>query len=180
MAPFVAPQPRDDLSIDAVIDDGLLIAVSGVRLAVRNLMIVRALRENADYDEAWYLDATLSELRLLAAEKRADAARVAEYHAAATDPAASRWSALDYHEEDAGILVRRREMLLGLAERLDRMGDAEAGAIVDAARAAALDDIAGAIGSATEPPADYTAARAGRIDDLSRDIAMLHLRRSGL
>jgi len=180
MAPFVAPETAPDASIDDVVDDGVLIAVAGVRLAVRNLMIVRALRDNADYDEGWYLDATRAELLLLAAEKRADAARVAEYLTEATDRSGRPAGPIDYRWEDAGTLERREAALLGLAVRLEAMGDADAGAIVDAARVAALDDIANAIRSSSEPSDEYGAARAERIDQLTADLAMLQLRASGL
>jgi hypothetical protein len=146
-------------------------------------MIVRALRENADYDEAWYLDATRAELLLLAAEKRADAARVADYLTAATDRYGRPESSVDYRSEDATTLERRQAALLGLAVRLEALGDADAGVIVDAARAAALDDIANAIRSPSErsePSAEYTVAREGRIDQLTADLAMLQLKSSGL
>lgn len=180
MAPFVAPDVAAEASIDDVVDDGLIIAVAGVRLAVRNLMIVRALRDNTDYDEAWYLDATRAELLLLATEKRADAARVAEYLAEATDRSGRPVGPIDYRSEDASTLERREAALLGLAVRLEALGDAEAGAIVDAAREAALDDIANAIRSSSEPSEEYTAARPQRIDQLTADLAMLQLRSSGL
>jgi len=179
MAPYVAPDQAPVPDLDDVVDDGLLIAVAGVRMAVRNLMIVRALRDNTDYDEGWYLDATRAELLQLAAEKRADAARVAEYLAAATGRYGRPESSVDYQSEDADTLERREAALLGLAVRLEALGDAEAGAIVDDARAAALDDIANAIRSSSEPSDDYTAARDGRIDQLTADLAMLQLKRSG-
>jgi len=180
MAPFVAPETTPDAAIDDVVDDGLIIAVAGVRMTVRNLMIVRALRDNADYDEAWYLDATRAQLLLLAAEKRADAARVADYLTAASDRYGRPESSADYRSDDAATLERREAALLALAVRLEALGDAEAGAIVDDARAAALDDIANAIRSSSEPSAEYGAARPERIDQLTADIAMLQLRRSGL
>jgi len=177
MAPFVAPETPPDPIIDEVVDDGVLIAVAGVRLSVRNLMIVRALRDNVDYDEAWYLDATLVELRELAAEKRADAARVSGYLAAATDRYGD---PSDYQQEDAATLERRGQALLGLAARLDAMGDAEAGAIVDAARDAALDDIANAMRVGVAENIDYADGRETRVDQLTSDLAMLQLRQSGL
>jgi hypothetical protein len=180
MTPYAAPEPRDEPTIDEVVDDGLLIAIAGVRLAVRNLMILRALRDKADYDEAWYLDATLTELRLLAAEKRSDATRVAEYHRAATERSGRPATPIDYRWEDASTLERREAALLGLAERLEAMGDAEAGAIVDAARASALDDIVGAMRPATTPSVYYAAERDEGIEALTTDLAMLQLRSSGL
>ena len=180
MAPFITPETAPEADLDDIVDDGLLIAVAGVRLAVRNLMIVRALRDNTDYDEGWYLDATRAELLLLAAEKRADAARVAEYLAEATDRSGRPDHVIDYRWEDVATLERREAALRGLVERLEAMGDAEAGVIVDAARTAALDDIANAIRASSEPSEEYTAARPQRIDQLTSDLAMLQLRSSGL
>lgn len=180
MAPFVVPQPVPEADLDDVIDDGLLLALAGVRMTVRNLMIVRALRDNKDYDETWFLDATLFELHVLAAEKRADAARVAEYRSAAMGRPGRASHAVDYGSEDESVLERREAALLGLADRLDALGDAEAGTIVDAAREAALNDISGAIRPTSEPSAEYSAARPERMDELTRDLAMLQLRNSGL
>jgi hypothetical protein len=180
MAPFVEPGPAHEADLDDVIRDGLLLALAGVRMTVRNLMIVRALRDNKDYDETWFLDATLFEFHVLAAEKRADAARVAEYRTAAIGRPGRASHAVDYGSEDESVLERREAALIGLAERLDTFGDAEAGAVVDAAREAALSDITGAIRRSSEPSAEYSAARGARIDELTRDLAMLQLRNSGL
>jgi hypothetical protein len=179
MAPFIVPAPLPEPEIAEVIEDGVLISVAGVRLAVRNRMILRALRDHADYDEAWYLAATLTELSVLAGEKRADAARVAGYRAAAADRSGRPTDPVDYRWEDAGTLERREAALIGLAERLESMGNAEAGAIVDAARAAALDDIANAMPPSLEQSVEYIAGRKQRIAGLTADLAQLQLRQPG-
>ena len=47
---YVAPKLREPVHIDDLIDEGLLIARAGVRLAVKNLMILKSVRDHADWD----------------------------------------------------------------------------------------------------------------------------------
>lgn len=59
-----------------VVTDAVLLATAAVRIAVKNLLIVRALREHADYEEHWWRDAVAREFEVLAGESEADATRL--------------------------------------------------------------------------------------------------------
>lgn len=97
-APFLQP-PLDDL-----IEEGVLIALSGIRMAVKNRAIVRAIRDAADFDLDWYLGTVRAQLKRLAAETDDDARRVE----------------LGKHPQlgESERVTLRRSMLSGLAARL--------------------------------------------------------------
>ena len=65
-------------STSDIVDDAVLLATGAVRSAVKNLLIVRALRDGKDFDEAWWLDAVAREFEAIAVEKDDDAKRVEE------------------------------------------------------------------------------------------------------
>ena len=179
---FVKPEPLPETPIDDLVEDGILIAVAGIRMTVRNLIIVRALRDGANYDEGWYIDAVRHEFRALAAEKRADGARVVADHAAATRRRGIAAHQSDYRRGDLRALDRRAAALILLAERLDELSADEdaASSLAQTSRAAALDDIADAMRpelahtNETET-AEYRDARAERMALVGRDLAMLQL-----
>ena len=178
---FVEPVDAREASIDDLVHDGLLIALSGVRIVLRNLMVVRALRDGAVYDLELYVAAVKSEFRALAQEKRADATRVTEQEsrdaerADPTIPPAHRLT-------DSRLRARRVKVLHALADQLeaDSETDAPALALIAEARAAALEDIAGSIRPATvradEAGSDqYARSRSGRMALVAQDLAMLQL-----
>lgn len=72
---YVDPEPRELASVERVAEEGLLIAASAVRLAVKNRVVVRALRDQADYDLASLSGYARDELLALAEEKRSDVQR---------------------------------------------------------------------------------------------------------
>jgi len=174
---FVEPERAPDAPLDDLVEDGLLIANAGVRMTVRNLIIVRALRDGADYDEGWYVDAVKHEFRALAAEKRADAERVAADHDTAMERPGRASHVSDYRSRDAPTLDRRSASLFGVADRLEAEGEDDelATVLVQIAREAALDEIASAIGPSVQPSADYLSARKDRMELVARDLAMLQL-----
>ncbi|WEO78830.1 hypothetical protein BJQ94_07305 [Cryobacterium sp. SO2] len=63
--------------ISRIVDEGLLIALSSVRMAVKNDIIVAGLAEHADYDLARFAETTGRELLALAHENLESAVRVA-------------------------------------------------------------------------------------------------------
>lgn len=71
--PDVSPELPD---LERTVDEGLLIAVSAVRMAVKNDIIVGALREHYDYDSARYADDARLELHRLARQNEEYARRV--------------------------------------------------------------------------------------------------------
>lgn len=132
-----APPPP----LSRLVDDGLLIAGSAVRIAARNRIILRALRDGCDFDAQWLQQSIRHELETLAAEKSTEHARLAETMALIrpTSKAAT--------DGDLSNLERREQVTAALAERLEQLADdsewiEETAAVV---HANAWDEVADAI-----------------------------------
>lgn len=99
-----------------MVDEGLLIVASAVRLVVKNQAILRILRDGESVDTAWYTDAVRECLQQLALEKEDDAARVGaaidNFIAPAMQPG------FTPHMIETDRLKRQREVLRKLAARL--------------------------------------------------------------
>lgn len=144
-----------------------------MRIAVKNLLIVRALRDNADFDEQWWRAAAAREFELLAEENEADATRLGAVRA---DTKKRRGRALhpaDFRARDAPVLRRRIRILRKIATRLRELAADEDAvlALVAEARQAALDEITTARHDpsprATGNPAERAAGLAQLLDDLT-------------
>ena len=59
-----------------IVDEGMLIALSAVRMAVKNGIIVGALRDHSDYDPERYAALARHELEQVARENDEDSTRV--------------------------------------------------------------------------------------------------------
>lgn len=168
-------------SISRMADEGLLITLSAVRMAVKNSIIVTALRENVNFAEADYAAIVRAELAALSKRNIHDAERVEKQRKKLSK---SKWSLSfsDDSRQDIVLLARRRKVYERLAAALDAVAEDEekvaelvasaqkdAGAELGAAVAARL------IAQAkvpTEP--DYQAKREERMRDLVNiDLAML-------
>ncbi len=126
-----------------MVADATLVSLAAVRQAVKNLMLVRALRDAADFDEEWYADAVRREFEVLAAQADAEAARLTKAREKATGRRGRAVTADDYHAVDTRRL-RRRIRVLGevAAELRRRAGDEDAiGEMIREARLRALDEI---------------------------------------
>jgi len=136
-----------------MVADGVLVALSAARQAIKNTLIVRALRDRVDFDRDALLAATAVELGLLAAENDADAARVTEQidRARGREGVASHPS--DFRSGDRRRLRRRRKVLRAVAERLRELAadDAEVARLLDDARDLALAEIQAATAAAYAP-----------------------------
>ena len=139
---FVAPEIHL-APIEELVGEGLLIAASGIRLAIKNKAILAILRHREDFDETRYLAFAQQQLRDLAMEKSAELEHLY-----------AQWDSTDSHgldEEDTETeierLERRRRMLLGLISRLLELADDEVypGELANAALIAAREEVAGAI-----------------------------------
>ena len=64
---FVAPEPQPLAPVDDVVHDALKIARQGVRMTVKNHLIVNALRDGLDFDEHGLEEVAAAEYRSLAA-----------------------------------------------------------------------------------------------------------------
>jgi hypothetical protein len=179
---YTAPAAEPAVPVQRVVDEGLLVALSGVRLAVKNRMIVAALRDGLDYDYADYA-AFATERIVEVADHEQDAAAQLRRR---IDLAALPLDDVDRVEYERRALIRSE---LALALRAVTHDEAALGAILEASRHAALDDIATTLGqravepsTATEerylPGPDYEAEKDDRVAALIvLDLALLAVER---
>lgn len=123
--------------------EALLVARAGVRQNVKNVLIVRALRDGADFDADWYADAVRAELESIAVENETDAARLKREIQYARGRHYEAATARDYVDRDVPALRKRRKVMLALAGELRTLAsdDDFVAAIIAEARDNALDEI---------------------------------------
>lgn len=126
-----------------MVDDALAVTLGAARQAIKNHVIVKALRDRADFDRDAYLAATALELGLLAAENDADAARVTEQIASAKGRLGMARHPSDFRVGDRRQLRRRRKVLLEVAARLRELAadPEQVEKLLDASRDLALGEI---------------------------------------
>jgi hypothetical protein len=126
-----------------MVADATLVSLAAVRQAVKNVMLVRALRDDVDFDEEWYADAARRELEELAGEAAAEAARLREVREATRRRRGVARAADDYRAADSRHLKRRARVLEELVEELGRLtqDDTTVSTLVAEARLRALDEI---------------------------------------
>lgn len=141
--PPYRPEPQPLAPFEQALDEGLLIARHGVTLAVRNRLIVRALRENEAFDDAVTAQMVDEELTLAATEQREYADGAHELHAVAGRSPGIADHAHDYHRIDTVTLERRERLYTALADALEawRHDEAVVAAIAERARKDAWKDI---------------------------------------
>lgn len=180
------PDPQPLAPFEQALDEGLLIARHGVTLAVRNRLIVRALKENEPFDDAATAHIVDEELKRAAEEQRENAEGAHGHHAVAGRSGGIADHAHDYHRIDTATLERREQLYLALAESLEASrADADfVAAMAEQARNDAWNDIGdnvvsrlnqSMISAADEP--DYVLYRPDRIRQLLEvDLASLRPR----
>jgi len=158
-----------------IVDDALLLATGAVRSAVKNLLIVRALRDGKDFDEAWWLDAVAREFEAIAVEKGDDAKRVEEDRQLAKQRKGRPLHPSDFRTADVPKMKRRVRILHRIAARLRELGaDRDTLlALITEARANALDEIASARQDDARPVTDDPVARAAALALLADDLTAL-------
>lgn len=126
-----------------MVADATLVSLAAVRQAVKNVMLVRALRDDVDFDEEWYADAARRELEELAGEAAAEAARLREVREATRRRRGLARAADDYRAADSRHLKRRARVLEELVEELGRLtqDDTTVSTLIAEARLRALDEI---------------------------------------
>lgn len=145
---FEPPAPRPAPPIESLVDEGLLILSTGIRMAVKNQAILWVLRDGADFDHERYLETVRDLVLDAAAEATADADRIAgqdDRDADETDESYEIAKAIDPDRRE-----RRQLVLRGMTERLTRLADDEpylAGLALEA-RDAAWDEIGSAVTAA--------------------------------
>lgn len=181
--PYVAPPEVELPPVSHAVEDGLLIAKSWASLEVKNWIVVRALRDGADYDPEATAAAVRAELDRMAAEQEGYAERVGEERQAAFQKRGNAKHQHDYRAGDLSALSRRRSVYAGLADALvdARNNDEFVAELAETARERAWEDIARALEAnldrvAAEPVVDesYRRARAQRLRWL-RDIDLARL-----
>jgi hypothetical protein len=156
-----------------VVTDALLLATAAVRSAVKNLLIVRALRDNVDYEQSWWLAAVAKEFEVIAAENDAAIARLETERARAKKKQGRALHPADFRARDAPLLRKRIRVLTKIAAKLREIATDEDAvlALVAEARAAALDEITTARHDpsprAASDPKERAAGLAGLADDLA-------------
>ena len=159
-------------STERIVEEGMLIAMAAVRMALKNRIIVAALREHSDYDPERYADFARQELHAVAEQNVEDSTRVerlGSYLHRTTG--AGKGRELENKRRDVIRLGRRRTLHDQVAERLRRIADddEQVAALVDQARNDALTEINDAISmrlraqhaDPTRP--EYVANRAARM-----------------
>jgi hypothetical protein len=181
--PYYRPDPQPLAPFEQALNEGLLIARHGVTLAVRNRLIVRALRENEPFDDAATARIVDEELERAAEEQRENANGAETLKTVAGRSAGIADHAHDYHRVDTATLERRHLLYAALADSLEssRQNDAVVAAIGEQARADAWNDIGDNVVSrlkkgmssvADEP--DYARKRPDRLRQfLEEDLASL-------
>lgn len=162
-------------SVEALVDEGMLIIRAALRLAAKNQLIIRALRDEELYDRAELAAAVRAEMAELADEKEADAARLKK---AGTRAARRRGRAVhqtDYRSGDVSALALRERINRRLAARLRQLADDDAfvDGVLEGARDAAMSELLSAGLSRTpvfRPDRDYERLRAARMRVVQRDL----------
>lgn len=161
-----------------LVDDALLVARAGVRQSLKNVIIVRTLRDGGDFDAEHYASVVRELLAEVAEQSAADAERLTRQIDYARGRHLRAVTAADYMNRDVPKLTRRRKVHRALAERLASFAaDPDTvSALVDEARLAALDDIAAAAAEVPRPRGPRTltgSARRIALADLLDDLAEL-------
>lgn len=165
-----------------MVADGVLVALSAARQAIKNHLIVKALRDHADFDRDAYLAASALELGLLAAENDADAARVAQQIEEARGRLGVARHPSDFRAGDRRQLKKRRKVLLEVAGRLREVAadEEQVGGLLDAARDLALAEVQSATAAAYAPRQDVRPEdRAAALRELRGELADLIFENTG-
>lgn len=176
------PQPSGrQATIDEIVDDGVLISGAAVRLAVKNRVILAAVRDRDDYSSERTQAAVRDELQALAREKASDADWAERQSAAAALRPGQAEHHSDFRAIDRHTLDRRRDVSRSLSDRLLELTEDERFVVEmsERARADAWEEIAASITvlaalSSEDPPDEaYTRERGERLMGLLDDIAQL-------
>lgn len=129
--------------VEEIVEQGLLVADVAVRMTVKNAIIMNALKEHADYDEAQIYEMVRDSLNELAAERERDARHISRVRGEIRDTGRSSWSETEYGSGDSRTLKHRQEVYERVAEDLRARTEDEAylSATVERARTLAWAEI---------------------------------------
>jgi hypothetical protein len=163
--------------VDRIIEEGVLIATSAVRMTVKNQIIVAALRDHTDFDESTLQEAARSDFIRLAEESEETAARL-EKRGKEKAPIVYE-SKIDANRRKEHRRRPKVERLLAEALRVEAENEQTIGSLVARARDDASEELRREVVNrlvsvAVEPDPDYEENKAGRIAYLiSVDLAGL-------
>jgi hypothetical protein len=171
------PPPLPPLpSVERILEEGVLISASAVRMTIKNHIIVAALRDHTDYDRAGLLDVARADLLRLAGESEATAERLDAKRPETREPGES---AADAHRRREHLRRPKVERMLATALRSAAVDEEAIERLVDRAQTDASEEIRREVidrllSTAITPDPDYEANKAGRIAYLiSVDLAEL-------
>jgi hypothetical protein len=163
-------------------EEGLLVTRAALVLAVRNWIILRALRDRAPFSTEETGQAVRRELIRLAGEQEGYAMRAAVLRRRAERLVGKPRHEHDYGVDDEPVLRRRHNVHVALARELTRFAD-DPEYVADVVRTAhqqAMDDVGVAIlngiGWTGPKDPDYDAEREDRLADLRTDLRRLRWR----
>lgn len=175
--------------VEEIAEQGLLVADVAVRMTVKNTIIMNALKEHADYDEAQILELVRNALNELAAERERDARHISRIRAEVRDTGRSAWSETEYGSGDTRTLKHRQEVYeMVAAELRARTEDEEFLAeTAERARSLAWEEIGDSLKERASHPYYsgghddvYRSERDGRIQQLiEKDLTALIKQQSG-
>jgi hypothetical protein len=134
--------------LERMVEEGLLIAVSAVRMAVKNNIIVGALREHFDYDSGRYADDARSELHRLARQNEEYGRRVSRMSRELAS-LKRRWGITDDQRHDLKQFALRFRVHERLTLALDAVADddEQVARIVASAQRSASEEVSSAVSS---------------------------------
>lgn len=166
---YEPPREFPPTPLDELVEEGELIALAGVRLNVKNQIILRTVRDGEAFDLDWGVAVVREELGALAREAMEDARRLGGRIAENQRDTFARHDDLVARYEPER-LPRRQELLTLLAERLELLAADEERVrlIALASRDAALEDVVAARVLVTRhtTPASGSVAAARRAEAL--------------
>jgi hypothetical protein len=171
--------PADE---DRAIEEGLLVARAALVLAVRNWIIVRALRDRAPFSVDDTANAVRRELARLASEQEGYAMRAGVLRRRAARLIGRARHQHDYGADDEPVLRQRQAVHIGLARELTAYVDDPEyiDDIVRTAHGQAMEDVGVAIlngiGWTGPRDANYDAEREDRLGGLRTDLRRLRWR----
>ncbi|MEZ5111674.1 MAG: asparagine synthase [Microbacteriaceae bacterium] len=160
---------------NAFVFEGIHIAESAVRMALKNKILVESIGEGHDFDPSAFLDEARSVMLGLAQEANDGAARVAEQRKSAWGLHTKSRGTHDYRDRDTGNLRRRGREYKRVAKELERRAadEGELLRLIEQSREAAWEDVAANIASTLKLVAqrpdlddDYEQMREARMEAL--------------
>jgi hypothetical protein len=163
------------MSDERAVDEGLMIATAALTMAVKNAVIVGALRDDLPYNRREVAEVARDELRVLAHENQANSERLEELAEEVLLPGETEVSSENYNQEDSPALAQRSEIHERVSQELELLSenDAYLAEIAEKARVAAWADVGGAIEARLDrlpsaADAGYEAKRDARLRALIR------------